>query len=873
MDLLVFGLGALCVVFLLVALAIPFADLVRLPLPVVIAVAGLGYGTVAILFGVDPIGLALSDYDRWLFQSLAMNGQTLLLVFLPPLLFEMALHVNVRRLLEEASVVVVMAVIAVALATATVGALLWLVSPIGLLACLLLGAAVSTTDPAAVIGVFREIGAPRRLLVILEGESLLNDAAAIAIFTLLAAALERNTPPEAATIAGSFLYGFGTGAACGIAMGWLASRLYLVLGGSAVAETTLTVALAYGSYLVGEYALQASGVVAVVFSALATTMFGTLTMGPRNWRTLVRVWGQIGFWANNLILLLAAMLAPQMLLLLDLYGVLLLIVVYVAATLARAAVLFGLLPGLAWCGFSTPITSPQKIVALWGGVRGAVTLVLALSLVDVRGIEDDARNTIAALGAGYAFLTLLVNASTLSLLTRRLGLNRLSAGERALRARIVAGTREEARAYVTRLAGERAVEPEAVQALSGAYEPEIRQAIDEAEAVAIPFGERLRLGLAIATSQELRLIQSAFEYGAVGPRSTRVLRAQADRLADAVRLGGRDAYEETAEQSHRFPALFRVAVWLHRMRLSDRLLRVMLERRLTVLLEAETVVRELRTFVREVVGPMVGEDAAENLEALVGRRLEELREEIDVIRLQYPDYTRAMEAILLMRAGVRRERAQYDRLHDEGVIGIDLHRSLDRELDDRMRRLSTPPAVDLGLTAAALIDKVPLFAGLEPAQKAAVGRLLKGRLAYPGEVVAARGERGSAMFFIASGVLEVRDQDEEVLLSNGQFFGEVALLAPTRRRTTEIVARSFCRLLVLSRRDFRRLAGRHAGLEKKIRAAAHRQLGEGFRQRIPDRIELAKTGAQPAAAQPAAAQPAVAEPAADAPQSESSPAT
>ena len=215
MDLVVFALAALCVVFLLVALAIPFAELVRLPLPVVVAVAGLVYGAASIAIGADPVGFALTDYDKWFFEALAFNDQTLILAFLPPLLFEMALHVNVRRLIEDASIVVVMAVVAVILATASVGVLLWLVSPIGLIACLLLGAAVSTTDPAAVITTFKEIGAPRRLLVNLEGESLLNDAAAIAVFTLLAGALADKTPIEAAPFLLSFLYSFGARAACG----------------------------------------------------------------------------------------------------------------------------------------------------------------------------------------------------------------------------------------------------------------------------------------------------------------------------------------------------------------------------------------------------------------------------------------------------------------------------------------------------------------------------------------------------------------------------------------------------------------------------------------------------------------------------------
>ena len=98
------------------------------------------------------------------------------------------------------------------------------------------------------------------------------------------------------------------------------------------------------------------------------------------------------------------------------------------------------------------------------------------------------------------------------------------------------------------------------------------------------------------------------------------------------------------------------------------------------------------------------------------------------------------------------------------------------------------------------------------------------------------------MYFIASGVLEVTGLEHEVLLSNGQFFGELALIAPTRRRSTEIVARSFCRLLILSRRDFKRLAKNDPALERTIRDAADRQLGEGFRKSVPEELDWSGDG-------------------------------
>ena len=91
---------------------------------------------------------------------------------------------NLRRMLDDWVPILVMAVVAVVVATVTVGYALNWVSALPLAACLLIGAIVSTTDPSAVVTIFRSISAPRRLARIIEGESLLNDAAAVALFGL-----------------------------------------------------------------------------------------------------------------------------------------------------------------------------------------------------------------------------------------------------------------------------------------------------------------------------------------------------------------------------------------------------------------------------------------------------------------------------------------------------------------------------------------------------------------------------------------------------------------------------------------------------------------------------------------------------------------
>ncbi|MEC9433599.1 MAG: cation:proton antiporter [Pseudomonadota bacterium] len=830
MEIVVFAVAAFALLLAIAAFAAPAARAAGLPLPVVVAALGLAYGVATSGFGVDLAGGALDSYDLWFLDQLALDSSSLLHVFLPPLLYEMALSVNTRRLLEDWVVVMVMAVVAVAAATAAVGLSVWGGSDIGLVAALMLGAAVATTDPAAVIGTFREIGAPRRLVVLLEGESLLNDAAAIAIFSaLLAAASAEAAGPL--DVGSDFLWGFSVGAATGIGASVLTSRAFALLGRSAVAEASLTVALAYGAYLLAEQGFGASGVVAVVFAGLATGSQGFIRMGPGNWATVRAVWNQIGFWGNALILLIAASLTPGLLLSLDLADALLVPVVYLAALAARGLLLFAVLPGLARLGLTAPLSRSRRLLLLWGGVRGAVTLVLALSLTELGALEGDAAR-VGAIAAGFALMTLMINAPTLALVTRRLGLDALTPADLALRERIVAGSFARVRRVVDNLAAERDLDPVMVAEVQARLDDQAREAAAHADAEAqgerIPFGERLRLGLAILSGQESRLVRRAFEEGAIGPRATLHLRLTADRLADAARIGGRDGYEAAAAEALTAARRRQVAAFLHRMLRWDRPLREAIELDLTALTETERNLRELDRFAAATVTPMIGEEAAANLRALLASRLEEVRGALDGLAAQYPDYTAAMDRLLLARAAMRRERQQVDRLHNDGVIGPELFGDLRRELESRDRRLGRPPRLDLALSARELVDRTPMFESLTPEQKARLARLLRPRFSTPGEVVLEEGSRGDHLFVIASGALEAQGAGRDVTLANGDFFGEIALFAPARRRRTRIVSLGYCRLLTLSRRDFQRLLQREPDAERLIRDAAKRQFDLGF---------------------------------------------
>ena len=260
----VFGMAGLLA---LVSLLPPLANQLNMPYTVLLAVVGTALG-ILIRFSGDLDGLGvLSDFLRTLGET-NLSAEAFLVLFLPVLLFETAFFIDVRRLLDDIAPILMLAVVAVLISTFVVGFAVWKPSGMPLVGCLLLGAILATTDPTAVIGIFRDLGAPRRLTLLIAGESLLNDAAAIVLFTILLTMLTQDRQPALAEAVEDFLINFGGGVATGYGMGRLLCHLVTPLRNVPLSEVSLTVAFAYLTYIVADHYLGVSGVVAVVVNAL-----------------------------------------------------------------------------------------------------------------------------------------------------------------------------------------------------------------------------------------------------------------------------------------------------------------------------------------------------------------------------------------------------------------------------------------------------------------------------------------------------------------------------------------------------------------------------------------------------------------------------
>ena len=117
-----------------------------------------------------------------------------------------------------------------------------------------------------------------------------------------------------------------------------------------------------------------------MIAGLVVGSTGRTRMSPTTFEYLSSAWEQFGFWANSLIFLFAAMLIPKLMAAADWQELVLVAVVFVVTLVARAIVVFGLLPLLGLTKLGTKVSNPYKVVMLWGGLRGAVSLALALAV-------------------------------------------------------------------------------------------------------------------------------------------------------------------------------------------------------------------------------------------------------------------------------------------------------------------------------------------------------------------------------------------------------------------------------------------------------------------------------------------------------------
>jgi len=477
---------AIVAALLLASIVAMVAQRLRLPYTISLVIVGLGFAAVRDRFFpfFDP--------------GLHLTPELLFTVLLPALIYEAAFHLELRHFVQTWRTVLMLAVPGVIAGTALTFGFSYLVLralghpetwPMLLVASTILAA----TDPVGVLALLRELGAPRRLAVIMEGESLLNDGIAIVAFGVVMVALGLN--PDQASLSLFWVAKFLSwevlgavliGGSLGLGLSWLTSTIddHLI-------EITLTTISAFGSFLIADQ-VHASGIIAcLVAGVLSGNVGATYGMSASTRVAVTSFWEYAAFVANSIIFLLVGLETSPMRLL-KVGGVV--VLVWVAMLLARILFIMASLPVME----KMRITSRRGLVTIlsWGGLRGGVAMVLAMSVPRSWAY----RQSVIDVVFGAVLLTILVQAPTTPLVLRFFDLGRGKAfRESAVLLRTRLRALNEAERYLQRQHEAGAVLPEV-------YE-ELRRSFLQRKSDIEEEGRRLRIDASEVFEEERRELE------------------------------------------------------------------------------------------------------------------------------------------------------------------------------------------------------------------------------------------------------------------------------------------------------------------------------------------------------------------------------
>lgn len=375
-----------------------------------------------------------------------VSPDLILALLVPPLLFEATLHLPWAKLKADLTPVLLFALAGTFIGTMVLGAIVNATLGLPWAAAFAFGALISATDPVAVIAFFKALGAPKRLSVLVEGESLFNDAVAVVAFGL---AVEAATGDgfSVGDAVSQFLIVSAGGLAIGITLGYLIASVFLARVDDPLIETSTTLAVAYGSFLLaeefgrifGDPDFHFSGILAVVAAGLMVGNVGFHNTSPSTRLTLEHFWELLTFLVNSMVFLVIGLTISLDTLRNELGAV---AIGVVAVLVLRLVLIHGLAALAEVLQPSRRIPMAYRHVMVWAGLRGAISLALVLTITE-DDFAPETVDTVQAMTFGVVLFTLLIQGTTITGLMNRLGLSGKATNE-------LTQQRHQARIYMAR---------------------------------------------------------------------------------------------------------------------------------------------------------------------------------------------------------------------------------------------------------------------------------------------------------------------------------------------------------------------------------------------------------------------------------------
>ncbi|GMQ97161.1 MAG: hypothetical protein BMS9Abin15_0859 [Gammaproteobacteria bacterium] len=807
--------GVFTGLLLIAAATLAISKILRIPFTVLLVLVGILI-THFSTYGLPFLQL-IADYH--------ISPEVILFVFLPTLIFESAFNLDARQLRDNLLPVLALAIPGLLFSTALIGLLVWLLTglAIPLTAALLLGAILSATDPVAVISIFKQLGAPKRLTVLVEGESLFNDATSLVVSKILVGVVLAGTVTwgEAADgILEFFVVFFG-----GVLVGWLLAYitgwlLGLVESDPAI-EISLTTILAYFSFLIAEEMFHVSGVMAVVAAGVTMGGRGRAKISPSVAGYLHHFWEYLAYVANALIFLLVGM-RMELGALVD--NIWLLTIVVIAMLISRACVVYSVVPILGKLPNSKPIERNYQHVMYWGGLRGAIALAIVLSLP-----EFPYSDVFVTLVAGAVLFTLIFQGLTIEGLVRKLGLNKPPLSDRLARSEGLMDAKKRALGRIPELQAGGLFSARIAGTLEKYYQQqmlELERELSQLRKKELDEEQERRLIMLRCFAAEKTLYYQMYGKGHLSERAYRDLDHSIDIQSDGMRHDGRLPHF-TLHPPLGNTVLEKLA------KVRDVLLgftglpeRLQLARTARDYEEAwgrhqgsDTILQELNNIASSETSRT---DIVEEIRKVYAHWRQSSRNLIDATAEQFPEFVSVMQERLARRLALHAEREAIEEEARAGTIPSGVAEKMVEAYTHEIRTLRGHAASALKVDPSELLRKVPFFADTPPHEFEIIAALLKPRTIPASNLIIRQGDIGDSLFLIARGVVRVvrehngEEQDLATLLA-GDFFGEMALLHGERRNAS-CRAVTPCALYELKRNDFEKACQTNPAMREALEA-------------------------------------------------------
>ena len=413
--------------------------------------------------GLFAIGIILGVMNRTgVFQSLPelhdavssvanINPDLILYLFLPILIFDAAYELNLhifKKTLANATLLSAPGLIICMLLT---GALMMGVATFipGFESwtwafALMFGALISATDPVAVVALLHELKTSKRFSTLVDAESLLNDGTGIVCFMLFFGAYAAEEATHASPVI-TFIREVGLSTLLGFLLARIVIWFITRINSEEMVQNSVIILAAYLTFILSQYYLGVSGVIALVAFGLTVTYVGKPRLKPQVNTFMEHFWELLTYIANTLIFILVGVVIAEKV---DFsWGALgVLILIYIALNLIRFAMIMLLYPVMKRLGYG--LTKRESVILTWGGLRGALAMTLALMVSYTPAIPEDIRSQVLFFTAGIVTLTLCINATTMRALLNRLGLTHVPSARTMLAYRIEKSIRENSEKYL-----------------------------------------------------------------------------------------------------------------------------------------------------------------------------------------------------------------------------------------------------------------------------------------------------------------------------------------------------------------------------------------------------------------------------------------